>query len=453
MGLFDFIRGLFGGGASSNPPDQSATFAAEPVPTQQVSPATTAQPENRSFRKSRSRTVRQPQKNRRSVSLRTFEYRPSTVQTPSSTEIVSGKPYPFALTHWRRGVYLDLSQDADTRWLEYYGLPNLKTPQDLADWLGISIGKLAWLSNRLRERRRPESVQQAHYNFHWRQKRLGGWRLIEAPKMQLQEVQEKILRGILDLVPAHPAAHGFVAGRSILSNAVPHVGSKFMLKLDLDNFYPAVRYSRVVAIFRSLGYSREVALWLAGLTVTCLPWGIEPPGGRSTHDALWPYIPLHLPQGAPTSPALANLSAFALDVRLSGMAKAYNLRYTRYADDLTFSGPGLSIPALQEFIPLISSIIKDERFSVNRRKRKVIRNSQRQMVTGVVVNEKVNVSRPEYDRLKATLHNCIRFGPTSQNREQHPNFAHHLRGRIAHVLQLNPQRGEKLLTLFNQIRW
>ncbi|TWT55821.1 Reverse transcriptase (RNA-dependent DNA polymerase) [Thalassoglobus neptunius] len=458
MGWFDFLRKIFGfGRAESSQGSQTvadAPLAEAPVtessaaesPSSDVSDSEVSEPaEKRKAEPRPNSTVPRPD-----VHLRPLDYVPSTVPIPPDREIVSEKPYRFAVPAPRTGEFLDLSRDSDERWLEYYGLPRLKTPDDLADWLGVTTGTLAWLTHRFREGHRPSDERDSHYHYRWIAKRSEGWRLIEAPKSKLKDVQTKILRGILDSVPAHSAAHGFVPGRSIVSNATPHSGSKFILKMDLEDFYPTVRYSRVVAIYRSLGFSREVSLWLARLSVSALPWSLKSP--VSAHEYVV-YTAHHLPQGAPTSPALANLSAYGLDIRLAGMANAYRIRYTRYADDLTFSGPGLSIPALNEFIPLAKKIIREERFTMNRRKLKVIRNSQRQIVTGVVVNEKTNVSRKEFDQLKAILYNCIKHGPQSQNRAEIANFAEHLRGRIAHISQLNPRRGAKLMRMYSQIGW
>ena len=439
MGLFDFIRRIFTSPTESDP--ASDPFSAAPPVKSSAAP---------SDRGSQTRPTAQ----RRSappVVLSALNYQSSLVRTPEAQESVERKPYRFAFPGSWTGNYLDLSQDCDPRWLEYYGLPILKTPDDLAGWLHIPIGQLAWLTHRMQDSRRAASIPAAHYHYRWMRKRSHGQRLIEAPKPILKQAQQRILREILDQVPAHPKAHGFVPGRSIVTNARPHVGKRFVLKFDLANFYATVRYTRVVAIFRSLGFSREVGIWLARLTTTAIPWSLDmPPDGRYE---LRYYQAHHLPQGAPTSPALANLSAFGLDVRLSGLAERYGMTYTRYADDLTFSGRGRSVPALRQFIPLVTKIVRAEKFHVNDAKRRVIRNCQRQSVTGVVVNQRPNISRVEFDRLKAILHNCIRHGPTSQNREQHEDWQAHLRGRIAHVLQLNASRGQKLLAMFQQIDW
>ncbi len=366
--------------------------------------------------------------------------------------ITRDRPYRFA-----RPViapteeFSDLSGDHDAAKLGKYDLPALRTPDELAQWLGVSLGRVAWLTGRFFENERPQSEHAAHYHFHWVKKKTAGYRLIEAPKLLLKTVQSQILRGILDKVPAHPAAHGFVKQRSIRSNAAPHVGSAWILKLDLTNFYPSVSFSRVVAIFRSLGYCREVAIWLGRLTTSAIPSNLNSPDGMA--NTVWPYRSRHLPQGAPTSPALANLSAFSLDVRLHGMAAKYGARYTRYADDLTLSGPGQAIPALREIIPFAEWIVRNERFTTNKSKRRVLRRHQQQSVTGIVVNKKLTLSRAEFDQLKAILTNCIRHGGASQNRDGHADFASHLRGRIGHFLSVNPERGEKLRVLFGQVDW
>ncbi|MFN0054825.1 MAG: reverse transcriptase family protein [Planctomycetales bacterium] len=365
-------------------------------------------------------------------------------------EIVASAPYRFARP-CVTGGWLDLSRDGDPERLQQFGLPVFQTPQQLADWLELSPGRLAWLVHRFEADQQPVDQRHAHYHFRWLKKRSGGRRLIESPKPLLKQAQRQILQQILNKIPAHHSAHGFVQGRSIKSHAAAHAGRRVIVTFDLENFYATVGYARVVAIFRGLGYCREAALWLARLTTSDLPpsaigWSVYAPD-------LEPYFRRHLPQGAPTSPALANLSAFSLDLRLSGLARTFHASYTRYADDLTFSGDEQFLRSLRIFIPLVEKIAKNERFLTNRAKRKVVRDHQRQQVTGVVVNERPNVSRRDYDRLRAILTNCQRRGPSTQNHERRPDFAAHLRGAIAHVAFLNPTRGARLLELFHQIDW
>lgn len=417
MGLFDFLRRLF-----------------SPRPSR-------VEPRASRARKRRRKPWLVPL--RRQVGSTTWELN-NTVRTPTP-------PYAFARLGVGTDRYLDLSQDGCEERLARHAFPVFRTPAELAAWLELPMGRLAWLVHRYEEDSRPQSEQEAHYHYRWLNKRHGGRRLIESPKRTLKTAQRRILREILDKVPPHDAAHGFAAGRSILTNAQPHVKQAVVVKLDLKNFYPSVTFSRVTAIFRSLGYSREASIWLARLTTSALPANM--PFVKEEPSAVLTYLKRHLPQGAPTSPALANLSAYSLDVRLSGLARSFGATYTRYADDLTFSGPPRFGTSLRDFIPLASQIVRNERFRLNKAKRKVLRSSGRLLVTGVVVNEKLNVSRREFDRLKAVLTNCVRQGASTQNRSGHPHFAAHLRGRIAQVTQLNPARGARLLAVYNQIDW
>jgi retron-type reverse transcriptase len=161
----------------------------------------------------------------------------------------------------------------------------------------------------------------------------------------------------------------------------------------------------------------------------------------------------HLPQGAPTSPALANLAAFRLDRRLTGLALASGLRYSRYADDLTFSGPARLHRRRNQFESIATRIIRAEGFAVNEAKSTTQSAGGCQTVCGVVVNVRPNIRRTEYDRLRAILHNAAALGPASQNHNGVADFKAHLRGRISWVESLNPARGEKLRELLAEIDW
>jgi retron-type reverse transcriptase len=161
----------------------------------------------------------------------------------------------------------------------------------------------------------------------------------------------------------------------------------------------------------------------------------------------------HLPQGAPTSPALANLCAYRLDCRLAGLARTTGANYTRYADDLVFSGDHEFERNLARFRVFVCAIVLTEGFEIRNRKTRVMRSGTQQSVTGLLVNRRINVSRAQYNALKATLHNCRRFGPESQNRSGHPRFRAHLQGKIAYVRMIHRERGAKLQRAFDEIVW
>ncbi|MDZ4790307.1 MAG: reverse transcriptase family protein [Hyphomicrobiales bacterium] len=161
----------------------------------------------------------------------------------------------------------------------------------------------------------------------------------------------------------------------------------------------------------------------------------------------------HLPQGAPTSPSLANLCAWRLDCRLFGLAKSFGANYTRYADDMAFSGDKAFADGVTGFMAALETIAADEGFALNRQKTRIMRAHTSQRVTGMVVNEQVNIARKDYDRLKAILHNCRRHGPDAENRAQTKTFRAHLDGRVNWIETVNPNRGVKLRRIFNDISW
>lgn len=312
-----------------------------------------------------------------------------------------------------------------------WGLPELVTVRELADWLCLGVEELEWLAN-LRGTASP-----GHYHYQTVEKRDGSLRVLEAPKVRLKAAQRRILREILDLIPGHESVHGFRQGRSIRSFAAPHVGQRFVLRMDLRDFFPSVGRARVQAVFRTLGYPEAVADLLGGLCTNAAPLG----GPR--------YRSAHLPQGAPTSPALANLCFYRADCRLAGLARKAGLVYTRYADDLAFSGERVA----EALIPHVGSIAEEEGFAVQYRKTRRMGQGVRQHLAGLVVNAKCNVDRAGVDALKATLHNCLRTGPAAQNQQGHPAFREHLTGRVAFVESVNPERGRKLRAVLDKIRW
>ena len=334
-------------------------------------------------------------------------------------------------------------------------LPQLATVAALADWLGVPLRQLDWLAD-LRSLNRSPDLRT--YGHRWVPKPGGRSRLIEAPRPRLKLAQRRLLHGILDPVPPHAAAHGFRPGRSVRTNAEPHCGRAVVLKFDLCDFFPGVGAGRVRAIFDRLGYPPEVARALTGLCTTRTPadvWDQRPhPAADGSDHPTWQRLNArHLPQGAPTSPALANLAAYRLDVRLTKLAEALGATYTRYADDLTLSGgPELRTGAAR-LRRLVTTVAAGEGWVLNVRKSRVLGRSGRQAVCGVVVNVRPNPRRQDFDALKATLTNCVRHGPAVQNRDGVADWRAHLQGRVSQMAMLNPARGRKLWAIFDRVVW
>ena len=332
----------------------------------------------------------------------------------------------------------------------------IPTTSALAETLELSDGQLAWLADVRSLERTVTAERLRNYRYAAVPRRSGLPRLIEAPKMRLKEIQRWILRDILGHVPVHEAAQGFTRGRSVIDHARRHSGRPVLLRLDLADFFASVSAGRVFGIFQTLGYHSDVAHVLTGLTTNAVPqhvWNVAHAASSAPVPATFhlgrALATPHLPQGAPTSPALANLAAFRLDRRLAGLAASAGLSYSRYADDLAFSGPRLARGAAR-LEALVETIVRDEGFTLNAAKSVLRTRAARQQVCGIVVNAAPNVPRAEYDRLKAILHNAAQHGPASQGLSGH---AAELQGRVAWVASLNPARGEKLRRRFAQIDW
>ncbi|MGF1626261.1 MAG: reverse transcriptase family protein [Alphaproteobacteria bacterium] len=324
-------------------------------------------------------------------------------------------------------------------------LPDWPTPRAMAESLSLTLPELIWLADTDGRVARRREATRRHYHVASIGKAGGGCRLIEAPKRRLRAIQREILTEILDRVAPHAAATAYAKGRSVIDGAARHAGEEVVLTMDLRRFFQSIPARRVHALFRCLGYPPAVARLLTGLTTTrTFVTGVAP------EDRMRLRVP-HLPQGAPTSPALANLCTGRLDRRLAGLSRRLDVTYTRYADDLAFSGEDV---LRKDWVRRqIAGIVADEGFAVAAEKTRCMRASQRQAVTGIVVNRGVNMRRTEYDRLKAMLTNCARHGPTTQNLAGHPAFRQHLDGRITWVEQLNPRRGAKLRAIFDRIAW
>jgi RNA-directed DNA polymerase len=331
----------------------------------------------------------------------------------------------------------------------------------LAERLELSPGQLAWLADVRSLERSVAHEKLRNYRYRVVARRGGIPRVLEAPKARLKEIQRWILHEILVHVPPHEAAQGFTRGRSVVTHARRHSGQAVVLRLDLKDFFASISAGRVFGIFRTLGYNRSVAHVLTGLCTNTIAQAVWQAVPHTTDPALiqprfWLGRALatpHLPQGAPTSPALANLAAFRLDRRLNGLATSATLAYSRYADDLTLSGSTQLGRRRSHLEALVAEIARGEGFAINERKTALHSAGGRQSVCGIVVNVRPNVLRSEYDELRAILHNAAAHGPSGQNRAGLADFEAHLRGRISWVASLNPARGEKLRRRFAEIDW
>lgn len=315
------------------------------------------------------------------------------------------------------------------------GLPVLSSPADVARALEIPVPRLRWLAYH------NEAVTRTHYIYFEIPKRSGGTRLLSAPHRDLARAQQFIFHAILEKLTVDEPAHGFIKGRSTVTNALPHVGRDIVVNLDLEDFFPSITFPRIRGLFQKLGYSPAVATVLALLCT-------EPPRRLVEFDGqrYWVAVgPRALPQGACTSPALSNLVARKLDRRLQGTCVKAGWTYSRYADDLTFSAAPGKREEVGRLIARVRHLATEEGFTLHPRKGRTQRAGGRQTVTGIVVNAKPSLAREEVRRLRAILHGARRTGLAAQNREGRPNFEAWLRGKLAYLAMIDRERGLAML--------
>ncbi len=341
-----------------------------------------------------------------------------------------------------RGVSAALNdRQSDQAKLERAGLPLINSPAELAERLGISIPRLRWLAFHA------EVASRVHYVSFEVAKKGGGTRRLSAPHRSMALAQRWIHEEIVARLPVEPRAHGFVPGRSIVTNAQGHSGRAIVVNLDLEGFFPSIGHRRVRAVFERTGYSPAIASIL-GLLCTEAPRRAVTLEGATLHVATGPR---GLPQGACTSPGLSNQVARRLDRRLGGLAGKLGANYTRYADDLTFSGGPDLDPKVGYLMAQVRRIATSEGFTVNEAKTRVLRRNTAQVVTGLVVNDRPGVPRVEVRRLRAILHRARVEGLDAQNRDARPDFRAWLLGKIAFVGMARPDVGARLLAAYRAV--
>lgn len=224
-------------------------------------------------------------------------------------------------------------------------------------------------------------------------KRSGGYRHIARPRKTLMDIQKTIHHKILAPVHIHPTVTGFRKGFSIMDNAQRHLGKDEIIKTDILHFFPSIKKDKVIQVFEKIGYPKHISYVLAELC--CL-------SGQ-------------LPQGAPTSPALSNIISYEMDRKLSALSSRYGLTYTRYADDLTFSGSQLKP---EQILPAIKKIVNEEGFSINHKKTRYISQGKRKIITGISISSgnKLTLPKAKKREIRKNVHFILSKGLAEHQR-------------------------------------
>jgi retron-type reverse transcriptase len=293
------------------------------------------------------------------------------------------------------------------------GLPPLTSSHVFGFILGVSPKIITFMA------KKPDKF----YRSFPIKKRSGGIRRILAPRTYLKVIQRYILGNILEKQSFPKCVTAFTKKRGIVQNASYHVGARFLLNVDLKDFFGSVKQHEVIQLLRNLGFSsNNMAELLAGLCTF---------GGS-------------LPQGAPTSPALANLVFAQVDQRILGLCRSHKLKYSRYADDLTFSGRS---QISSEFLVQLTNLLSRFGYEVNRKKVRFARPGQAKFVTGMIINEKVQPQRASRRRLRAMFHQSSR-NAKSLRLEQ----VAQLQGWASFVNSYDQRKGKEYFKVLSAIR-
>lgn len=299
------------------------------------------------------------------------------------------------------------------------------------------------------------SKRGSHYSYYLIKKKRGGYRKIVAPFSDLKRLQNWIKINILDKIEISKNATGFCKGKSILDNAKMHENQDVILNVDLLNFFESITEKRVYGIFKSIGYHPNLSVDLAKICTAKIPYykfedltEIQ----KKYFESLAALEDCVLPQGASTSPQLSNLVCQRLDYRLARLANSLGANYSRYADDITFSGKDENIPNLN----ILKKIIEDEGFLINWQKVGKYRKGQRQLVTGLHIDSKIRIPKKFKKNIYRHLHFCKKFGAYSHFQRINPNKGYRkewLLGKIYFVKAIEPEEAEKMMNIVEQINW
>lgn len=317
--------------------------------------------------------------------------------------------------------------------LQKYQLPVFNSVMELAQSMKIELSALRYLLYN----RKVSKI--SHYSTFEIPKKSGGKRRISAPKSRLKQLQTWVLEHILNQIAVNDNVHGFIKEHSIVTNAKPHIAKKVLINVDLKDFFPSIEYKRVKGLFCAFGYSEQIAIILSLICTQAETDTIE-------MDGVTYYVQTgkrFLPQGSPASPAISNLIAYRLDKQLLFHANNYNFEYTRYADDLSFSSNTESKKDVAKMLYFIKRCINQEGFVVHPDKTQIMRKGALQKVTGVVVNEKLNIERSQLRKFRALLHNIETNGWKNQKWGKALHLINAIEGYICFVKMVNPQKASQ----------
>lgn len=293
------------------------------------------------------------------------------------------------------------------------GLPVIQSIDDFSVVTHISKYTIYQLSNH----------SDKYYKIFEIPKKSGGKRTICQPSKKLKGLQSWILVNILNKIQVSPSCKGFRKGSSTLDNAMPHIGANTILNLDLKDFFPTVTAKQVYNVFKTIGYNKLIATVFTNIC---------------TYENV-------LPQGSPCSPMLANLSAWTLDLRIQGYVGKRGISYTRYADDLSFSG--LNPSKVVKIIPMIKTIIDNENFVVNHKKTRIASSARAKIVTGLVINEdNIGIGKQKYKDLRAKIHHL-----TLPHEQTNEKLLYHVSGWLSYLNSVDKERLKKAKKFINEL--
>ncbi|WP_315767716.1 reverse transcriptase family protein [Bradyrhizobium sp. SZCCHNR2012] len=286
------------------------------------------------------------------------------------------------------------------------------------------------------------------------------YRTICVPQPFLMQVQRWIAQNILNLIEPHPASFAFTPGRDLVGAAARHLGSRWLVKMDVRHFFESISEPQVYRVFRSLGYGALLSFQMARIC-TRLPSRLASLGRGKAGLPYRRHEPGHLPQGAPTSPMLANLTMDTLDRRLTTLAQSEGWTYTRYADDLAFSRTdGASRPTAMRLAKRVAHQLDLVGLTHHREKTSVVPPGARKVLLGVLVDgDRPRLTRAFRNNVETHLFALTSesIGPSAHRQKR--GFAstigmrRHIEGLIAFAHQVNPSYAAKLYVRLNTVDW